>query len=149
MKTLLLLLPFALLVGCTSSWTIDSAQLALTAGAEAVQALDREVAPVLEAEVARADAETQTRQEFLLRLAPWEPVVVSLGITRRGLLAGQRGIDAWRAGQDGAWLNAAACIAAGLLELERVLPLVGVQVPAEVGHWVSLFRGYTVGACTP
>lgn len=148
MRVLVLAL-FVACVGCTSSWTIDSAQLALTAGAEAVQALDREVAPLLEAEVVRADAETTTRQEFLLRLAPWEPVVVAIGMTRRGLLAGQRGIDAWRAGQDGAWRNAAACIAAGLLELERVLPLVGVEVPAEIGHWVELFRGYTLGACTP
>lgn len=146
---LLPLLASLVLVGCSQSWTIDTAQVALTAGAEAVQALDEHVAPVLEAEVARADAETQTREAFLARLAPWEPVVVALGTTRRGLLAAQRGIDAWRAGSDGAWLDAAACIAGGLLELERVLPLVHVEVPGEVSHWVELFRGYALGVCQP
>lgn len=137
------------LVGCTSSWTIDTAQMALTSGAEVVQALDETVAPALTAAVETADQETTTREAFLERLAPWEPVASAMALTRRSFFAAQRGLDAWRAGVDSQWLAAAGCILAGLLELERVLPLVHVTLPSEVSRWVTLFRGYAVGACDP
>lgn len=143
------LLPFLLLVGCAQSWTIDTAQLALTTGAEVVQVLDERIAPELTRAAEEADAETETQEAYLARLQPWQYVVVGLTLTRQSFLAAQRGLDAWRSGSDAQWLSAAACILAGLLELERALPAVHVQVPGEVSHWLGLFRGYAVGACVP
>lgn len=148
MRTLLLL-PLLFVLGCSSSWTIDTAQVALTTGAEVVQALDTSVAPALSRAAEEADAETATQEAFLARMQPWQHVVVGLVLTRQSFLAAQRGLDAWRAGSDAQWLNAAACILLGLIELERALPAVNVEVPAEVTHWLGLFRGYAVGACQP
>ncbi len=145
----LLLLPLLFVLGCQSAWTIDTAQVALTTGAEVVQALDEHVAPELTRAAEQADAETQTQEAFLERMAPWQHVVVGLTLTRQSFLVAQRGLDAWRAGSDSQWLSAAACILAGLLELERALPTVHVEVPTEVTHWLGLFRGYAVGACEP
>jgi hypothetical protein len=145
-------LPLLLLLGClgcTPSWTIDTAQVALTTGAEVVQALDENITPAMVRDIEAADAETVSREAYLVRIAPWEPVATSMALTRRSFLTAQRGLDAWRAGSDGQWLTAAACILAGLLELERALPVVHVAVPAEISHWLGLFRGYAVGACTP
>jgi hypothetical protein len=148
MRTLLCL-PILFVLGCTSSWTIDTAQVALTSGAEVVQALDETIAPALESAAETADRETETQEAFLLRMQPWEPVVVGLTLTRQSFRAAQRGLDAWRAGSDAQWLNAAACVLLGLVELERALPIVNVQVPAEITRWLGLFRGYAVSACVP
>lgn len=139
-----------LLFGCDSSWTIDTAQRSLTTGAEVVQALDEGVAPVLNAEIDRAAAAHQTRATFLAALEPWRPVWLGLQIARAAFTLGQRGLDAWRAGQgaDG-FIAAGACVLHGL-QLVLDAPAVATHlltVPEPVRVWVALFGGLAAGVC--
>lgn len=145
---LLATLSALLLTSCTSTWTQDTAQRALTSGAEVVQALDAQVAPLMQEAIQRADSEHADREGFLAAIEPWSHVAAAMSLTRSSFLAAQRGLDVWRLGDANQWLDASVCILTGLLELETVLPTVGVEVPAEVRQWVSLFRQFTVGACT-
>ena len=133
---------------CSTSWTQDTAQRALTSGAEVVQALDVQVSPLMQIAIDRADQEHPDREGYLAAIEPWSHVASSLRLTRSSFLAAQRGLDMWRLGNANQWLDASVCLLAGLLELEVLLPTVGVDVPAEVHQWVALFKGFTVGSCT-
>ena len=147
------LLPLALVLfalGCDQSWTIDTAQQALTSGAEVVQALDTSVGVVLEQEVARIDRETDTTEAFMARLEPWRPVWMGVVITRAALFVAQRGIDAWRAGEGGAgFAVAGACILAGLTSVLEAPVLAPHRdaIPRELTSWISSFGALAAGVC--
>lgn len=113
-----------------------------------VQALDEQVAPLMQSAIEQADQEHPDREGFLAAIEPWSHVASAMSITRSSFLASQRGLDVWRLGNANQWLEASVCLLAGLLELETVLPTVGVEVPSEVHQWVLLFRGFAVGSCT-
>lgn len=136
------------LCSCTPTWTQDTAQRALTSGAEVVQALDEQVAPIMQTAIEQADQEHSDREGFLASIEPWSHVASAMMVTRRSFLAAQRGLDVWRLGNANQWLDASVCLLAGLLELETMLPTVGVEVPSEVHQWVVLFQGFAVGSCT-
>jgi len=139
-----------LLFGCDSSWTIDTAQRSLTAGAEVVQVLDEGVAPILNAEIDRAAAAHQTRATFLAALEPWRPVWLGLQIARAAFTLGQRGLDAWRAGAGASdFIAAGACVLHGLtLVLESPATQTHLlEVPPQVREWITLFGGLAGGVC--
>jgi len=135
------------LSSCTGSWTQDTAQRALTSGAEVLQALDSQIAPVMHAAVEEADAQHLDREGYLRALEPWSHVASAISLTRTSFFAAQRGLDVWRLGDAGQWIDASACLLVGLLELEAVLPTVNIEVPAEVHNWLNLFRSFAVGSC--
>lgn len=147
MKSIYLALVVFLLPSCTGGWTQDTAQHALTSGAEVLQALDSQIAPVMHAAVEEADAQHPDREGYLRALEPWSHVASAISLTRTSFFAAQRGLDVWRLGDAGQWIDASACLLVGLLELEAVLPTVNIEVPSEVHNWLNLFRSFAVGSC--
>lgn len=135
------------LTSCAGSWTQDTAQRALTSGAEVLQALDSNIAPVMQAAVEEADAQHLDREGYLRALEPWSHVASAVALTRTSFFAAQRGLDVWRLGDEEQWIDASACLLVGLLELEIVLPTVNIEVPSEVHNWLNLFRSFAVGSC--
>lgn len=146
MKSLYIVIA-VLLTSCAGSWTQDTAQRALTSGAEVLQALDSHIAPVMQAAVEEADAQHLDREGYLRALEPWSHVASAVALTRTSFFAAQRGLDVWRLGDERQWIDASACLLAGLLELEIVLPTVNIEVPSEVHNWLNLFRSFAVGSC--
>lgn len=139
-----------LLAGCSEGWTINSAQRAVTTGAEVVQALDESVAPILREEVRAADIAEPTRAGFLARLEPWRPVWMGLMVARSAFFLAQRTLDAWRAGSGPAgFIAAGACILAGLTAIldAPIMREHTVLIPAELRTWIATFSSLATGTC--
>ena len=144
-----LFLSLALLAtGCARQWDIGSAQRALTAGADIVQATDEVVAPAIRSATASASTETLTREEFVARMAPWGVVANAVASTRSAFRAAQFALDAWRLGSSEDWLGAASCLYLSVEELVGALQTAGVAIPEEMLSWLGLFGNFARVVCT-
>ena len=148
-RLLIASLPF-MLTAC-GGWTVTNAQRALHVGAEAVQGLDEELAPIITEAIDRCDTENESREEFVECVEPYQPIRYGVSLSRRALLLGQSIVDAWNLGEtqgETAWLQISACVANGLTEIVRAVR--DLELDAEITgalSWIDGFGSLISGMC--
>jgi hypothetical protein len=152
MRHALIAVALVVLAGC-GGWSVSTAQRSLEFGAEFTQESDEQLAPIVEQATTRCDSETETREDFVLCIEPYQPIRAGVALTRHSLRLGQAIVDAWRTGEnegESAWLPIAACIGHGLGQIAAAIRSLDLDVPGVVDDivgWVDSFGSLVAGVC--
>lgn len=137
--------------GC-GGFTLNTAQEAVTAGAEVTEDIDNELAPLVSGAVSRCDAEHDDLAGFTDCMTPYLPLRWAVAILRAALFAGQSAIDAWAAGTGSAaaFVPIGACIVEGVSVIAGVVRLADLDVTLDDAlGWADTVRGFAGGLCPP
>ena len=136
--------------GCGGASVAD-AQRYLTSGAEVVEDLDNDLAPLVTAATTRCDESTEYREDFLECMAPYAGIGWAVDGLRRTARIGQRVVDGWQAGAEDGWnafLPVGACVAHGLSLIVGFVRLLHLDVDVSTAlGWVETAGAFAARFC--
>ena len=148
-KESLMVISLLLSSGC-GGWTVNKARRALQLSAEAVQATDEVATPRFHEAVTQAVAESETREEFAERIAPWYAVVAAVEGIRESLESAESVVDAWESTQSEAgWIGAMGCLVDAMIHLKLALEGAGVSIPGSISSALDFAVNLGRGLCEP